>query len=603
MARRVDSPKRHTIATSPTAASVVDGPPAAPALNRTDAWVLTRPWAIPRALWPLLAVSAAYAAATFVIPTLAPVSISDDWTYVRSVEILIEEGRFHVLPVAAATLVFQVLWGGMFAFLFGLSFGVLRLSTVVLTFLGGLAFYGLCRELGVNRERSAFGTAVYLFNPILFTISYSFMSDPPSLALLTIASYWYVRGLRPGAAGERATLLGAGFAALACLQRPHGALIPLGVATFLLLSGRLKPDRAGLSHLLRVAAIPAATTIIYYAIIARGLPHQQGYFLDEARAAGVDESWLLFKRLTVIESLYIGLFVLPIVLAAVPALRALTRLTSSRAWLFVAGWEAIAVGGMIWLWAEGRRMPYIPHFLGQAGPGSADLRHARPPLAEPRIYDYATVVCALASIVFAIALARRLGLGRQVDPGRAGVGMVLGIAAWQVAGVVPQSLLFRNWIISLDRYLLPILPFAICLLLWALRDVRISMPIGWAAVALVALFAIAGARDVLVFQTTVWELARWLNAEGVSNTKIDAGYPWDAYHLWEYSEANDIPAQTPDGSWWTSVYARATDSTYVIAGSAIAGYDVIAWRPYSSWLQREPMRLYVLRRHGVPGPP
>ncbi|MGH2558645.1 MAG: hypothetical protein ACRDJH_06245, partial [Thermomicrobiales bacterium] len=339
----------------------------------------------------------------------------------------------------------------------------------------------------------------------------------------------------------------------------------------------------------------------YYAVIARGLPHQQGYFLDEAKAAGVDETWLLIKRLTVIEGLYVGLFVIPIILAAIPALRTLTRLTTARAFLLVVAWEAMAVGGMIWLWDEGRRMPYVPHFLGRAGPGSADLRYARPPIASAEFFDYATVACAVASIMFAVSIARTFG--KRADPGRAGAGMVMGIAAWQIAGVVPQSLLFRNWIISLDRYLLPLLPFALCLLLWSLRDVRLSMAIGWVAVAAVALFSIAGTRDVLVFQTTVWELARWLNAEGVPNTKLDAGYPWDAYYLWEYSEANDIPTQTPDGSWWTDVYARATDSTYVIAGSAIPGYDVIAWRPYSAWLQEEPMRLYVLRRHGVPGPP
>ncbi|MGH2557420.1 MAG: glycosyltransferase family 39 protein, partial [Thermomicrobiales bacterium] len=226
----------------------------------------TRFPSVPRSLWPIVAVCLVYAAAAFVIPTLAPVSISDDWTYVRSIEMLIEEGRFHVLPVAAASLVFQVFWGGLFAFLFGMSFGVLRVASVVLTFLGGLAFFGLCRELGVSRERSALGTAAYLFNPVLFTVSYSFMSDPQFLALLTISSYWYVRGLRPGSEGERATLMGAGFAALACLQRPHGALIPLGVATFLLLSGRFKLDKPSIIGLIRVAGIPALTTIVYYAV-------------------------------------------------------------------------------------------------------------------------------------------------------------------------------------------------------------------------------------------------------------------------------------------------------------------------------------------------
>ena len=88
------------------------------------------------------------------------------------------------------------------------------------------------------------------------------------------------------------------------------------------------------------------------------------------------------------------------------------------------------------------------------------------------------------------------------------------------------------------------------------------------------------------------------------NTKIDAGYPWDAYHLWEYSERVGITEQqTPGGPWWTEEYGRATDSTYVIAGAPLPGYTTVAIQPYSSWLQGETQYLLVLRREGVVGPP
>src|SRR5262249_8567450 len=155
-----------------------------------------------------------------------------------------------------------------FAEVFGMSFGALRVSTIVLVLFSGLAFYGLCREMRVSRERSALGTAVYLFNPILFALSYSFISDPQILALLVISGYGYVRGLRPGKEGERATLLGSVVAALACLQRPHGVLIPLGVVTYLVLSRRLRWDRGSIAPFLRVVAIPGLTFVGYYLFIS-----------------------------------------------------------------------------------------------------------------------------------------------------------------------------------------------------------------------------------------------------------------------------------------------------------------------------------------------
>jgi hypothetical protein len=253
---------------------------------------------------------------------------------------------------------------------------------------------------------------------------------------------------------------------------------------------------------------------------------------------------------------------------------------------------------VVWFAGENRWMPYIPHFLGRSGPGSGDLRAARPALAGTDVFTSATIVCAIASFLFALALAR--SLGRLPDRTRAGAGLLLAIGAWQVVGAVPPSLLFRNWIISLDRYILPLMPFALLLVLWALNDLRLPTPLAWAAVALIALFSIACTRDALVFQQTVWVEAARLNAEGIPNTQLDAGYAWDAYHLWEYGVANGIPQKQFTGSWWTDVYAPATDSTYVIAGAPLPGYVVLSQRPYSSWLQRQPVALYVLQREPPP---
>src|SRR4051812_12175477 len=49
----------------------------------------------PRTLLPLAIVITTYVLGACFIPTMAPVAISDDWTYARSVEYLVREGRFH----------------------------------------------------------------------------------------------------------------------------------------------------------------------------------------------------------------------------------------------------------------------------------------------------------------------------------------------------------------------------------------------------------------------------------------------------------------------------------------------------------------------------
>jgi hypothetical protein len=145
-----------------------------------------------------------------------------------------------------------------------------------------------------------------------------------------------------------------------------------------------------------------------------------------------------------------------------------------------------------------------------------------------------------------------------------------------------------------------LMPFAILLVLWALNDVRVVAPAAWVFVGLTALFSIAGTRDALVYQEHVWTLAEQMNEQGVPNTSLDAGYAWDAYHLWEFGVANRIPEKQFTGTWWTDVYAPATDSTYVIAGEPLPGYVVLSQHPYSSWLQRKPVSLYVLQREDPP---
>src|SRR3954451_6449722 len=95
----------------------------------------------------VVAVLLVYALCALIVPTMTPAPVSDDWVYARSVETLVREHRLAIIDLSVVTLIFQVVWGGLFALLFGPTFGALRLSTVTLMLLGGVACYGICREL------------------------------------------------------------------------------------------------------------------------------------------------------------------------------------------------------------------------------------------------------------------------------------------------------------------------------------------------------------------------------------------------------------------------------------------------------------------------
>lgn len=572
-----------------------------------------------RAHVPLMVVLAAYAGAACMLPTLADVPINDDWFYARSVERLLHQ---HVLtsgPVTT-TLVFQVAWGALFAAVFGFSHGVLRLSTVAMVFLSGWALYGLCRELAIDRTRSALAVALYLFNPLGFVLSFTFMSDPHFTALLVLAALCYVRGLRPGGAPQR--LLGSAFSALAFLVRHHGLLIPLAVVAGLAAARRLKLDRGGFLVLLQVAGVPAATSCLYYLWLrwAHGIPPGQSSFLEQVIGAGFGNTLLLVWLLVFFEAMYVGLFFLPAALATLPVLPGLIRSSSPAGRHLFGTVMVLLLVPAVLATGLGLLMPYIPSFLNRGGLGPNDLVIARPALVARHHLIWVTAACALSALVFFFVSCRKFAL--RPSPEFPGAMLILSLALWQAAGVVLPSFARLGWHAdgvlspSLDRYLLPLLPLVICIGLWALSEVRLRPGVAWTSTAAFALCAVAGTHDSLALHDATWQLARRANAAGIPDTKLDAGATWDGSHLLDDSLAHNIPVQTPDYAyttgnpdslltevppWWIWAWAPATDSTYIIVGEPVVGFAIVDRIRYPTWAHRQPTYLYLVKRPSADG--
>jgi 4-amino-4-deoxy-L-arabinose transferase-like glycosyltransferase len=560
---------------------------------------------------PIAAVLACFALTALVVPVMTPAAIGDDWVYAISVERLVRTGQLEILDLSVVTLVFQVFWGSLFALIFGPGFGILRLSTFVAVMVGGLACYGIARELAVDRAKSVFAAAAYLFNPLSFVLSYTFMTDPHFTALMTVSTFGYLRGLRSHPVDRPALLLGAGFAALAFLVRQQGVLIPLAVIAALVFQRRLRLDRQSFTTFLGITAIPVIVVVLYYSWLSfvHGLPEQQGMFAAKMTGAGLDSSVELVARLTFVEAMYLGLFTLPVVVAALPALWRVVGRLRPVGWALCGAWTVMLAAGIRHFDSLGfnlppmPRMPYIPQYLSPTGLGPADLAGRRPWLVSWQMLDLLTAVCAISSLLIVCLVVARLMRSDPMDDSRSAAGIVLCVFAGQVAGVWPPSFHFRDWIISVDRYLLPLLPLAICLGVWALRGLPWSRTGAWLVLAGIAIISIAGTRDFLVYQGEMWNISRRTYAMGVPLTQIDGGAAWDGYYLYEYSIAAGLDQQTPSGPWWTDLFGPATTSDYVVAASPLQGYDVIEQQPVSSWLAGQSPSLFLLRRDDFNGPP
>lgn len=558
-----------------------------------------------------------FAIAAMIVPTMTDIATTDDWGYTRSVEILLDEGHLRIFPVVAASAVGQVLWGALFALVFGMTLGVMRLSTVVMVALGSIALYAILRQLGVSKGRSAAGMALWLFNPLGFILSFTFMTDPHFISVLLISLALYLRGLRPGHEIGRMIVLGSVVAGYAFLIRQQGAFIPLSVVLWLIASRRLPVSRVGLRRALQVALAPALIVVGYYLWLRffNDVPDVQEGFLDELLDAGWEGTWLLVQRLPFYAIMYLGVFLIPVVFAILPGFRERLqgRFFESPLgyWLFL-GWSGAALTMFFIMTGKGRVMPYMPQFVGPSGFGPPDVRGARRRLIEDgNILPTLTILAILGAILIGLLVLRRIGGATQLfrprrpaagTPENHGAGLVAMVALWQFIGMLPPSYHYLNRGISLDRYMLPLIPLAIALILWSVRDMTLAQPVAWVGIALFAVVSTVGTRDYLVFMDAVWDMGREANARGVENTQLDAGSGWDGYHLYTIMLDEGITkAKSPPGSpWWVYFYAKPTDSTYIVTTDPREhrGYSVIASREYDQWLEDDPVSVYLMWKIG-----
>ena len=545
-------------------------------------------------------VFALFVATMLVVPLLAPVPVSDDWIWTRSVEALVRDGVLRVDDIAAPTLVFQVLWGAGFVSVLGPTFGVLRLSTVVIVLLSGLALHGLCRELDISAGRSALVLAVYLFNPLAYGLTFTFMTDPHFVALLVISVYLYVRGLRPKEPSLPLVLAGSAVAGMAFLVRQQGALIPVAVVTYLLLSRRLRFDGRSARLVAAAVGVPLVAFVGYqlWLTSVNGVP--RGQSLGHIKQAGLSGTARMWAKATFVAAMYVGFFVLPLALALVARLPALVRPIPGRRLLVASGWVVLVAVGAVGFAVRDRLMPYVALFLDPAGIGPKDLVGGRQALVGSGALAFLTVLTAVATAVFGLALSRPAGAAW-----RGPAGLVLFVMLWQLLGTLPPSgakEIGGDPIITFDRYLLPLLPLALCVLVWALRGARFGEAGAWVITGALALFSVLGTRDLLVWQTSTWDLARELNCMGIPNHRLDAGHAWSGYHMSDGSfSPKEVPRTPRPRPYWMEQLAPLSDSGYLISTAEIPGRVPVMRVEYSQWLQREPTYLYVSRRPDVTG--
>ena len=176
---------------------------------------------------PFAAIAVVFIAGWVLVTPWPNVPVIDDWVYAWSVEHLLRTRELRVSDFSSIYPIAQILWGALFAGVAGFSFGILRLSTVVLAYAGCAAIYLTLLELEIDPRVSLVAALTVALSPVYFALSFTFMTDVPFVALCSIALFCYVSAL---VRGEPRRLWWGGVAAmLAFFIRPIGVVLPLSV--------------------------------------------------------------------------------------------------------------------------------------------------------------------------------------------------------------------------------------------------------------------------------------------------------------------------------------------------------------------------------------
>ncbi len=234
--------------------------------------------------------------------------LNDDWIHAVATQRLLDTGVYTGHPYVASTLIAQVFWGALFCKFFGFSFTVLRLSTLVLALLGAWAIVHAGLAIGIPRILAFLCGLIVFINPISLSLSYSYMTDIPFLAVTAMSGLFFLRSLNPSSHQQRPIFLGSLFAVAAFFIRQFGIVLPVayGLSIFILVITKKQTFSASKFLWLGLPWLAAVPIYLYLSSIGANNPT----FAELTNRIPVEI--IKFLRHLPVALCYLGFFSLPL---------------------------------------------------------------------------------------------------------------------------------------------------------------------------------------------------------------------------------------------------------------------------------------------------
>jgi len=161
-----------------------------PAAERSR-WIFFPPWS-----WAILFSALAWAVILLAIPPAAQnFPLGDDWAFAHGAMWFAQAQGIHYSYWASMPMLGQWMWSWPFLHLISPGLFALRLSVIILSWLGLAAFYDLLRREKIPEKPAAFAAVVLALDPLWFVSQGTYMTDVPAISFGLLALCFYTRAL------------------------------------------------------------------------------------------------------------------------------------------------------------------------------------------------------------------------------------------------------------------------------------------------------------------------------------------------------------------------------------------------------------------------
>ncbi len=506
-----------------------------------------------------------------VISPFGEFPLNDDWVHVEMAQHWAESGSFRLNPYTGPLLYAQLVYGAGLIKVFGFSFTLLRFSTLAL--MAGLVFgiFFLLKKYTKNESLAFFATLVLWLNPIIYSMSFTFMSDVPALAFLFLGIAAFYHGSEKNRVawfwvGAISTVIGFFIRQTTILLLPAMGLMTLVRA----------PQRK----------IKYWTAIIIPGLVAVAIYHwlkTHNLLGEGVTYHEIESKKELIKHAiwwTIYTALYVGLFLLPLTTSLIK---------KTSVWLYTI-FGTFGLGLVSWMYYHKKELfPYVLNTINQQGLG---------PMTDTLVGKYVPLFPTWVWLLTSAAAG--IGLG------------FLFVSLWQViknksfytsthAFFLIFALIFTGPILiftGFDRYFIALVLAGVLLL--ALENPRVKIQwASWILLGIMAFYTLSQTQFYMNWNRVRAELVQTaINKYGAQIDTLDSGYEWTGYH--DYWLAAQIPKvyRWPAGSpWWIRFLMININRDQVISASAEAGYSIIEERTVFGLNPNN--KLYLLKKNDV----